>query len=282
MSNALGCMGISVNCIGALGFPQLHPVFTNMSSNCHLHSFTDPGMSTAIEFNDGKIILGQMGSLNNCGWQHIKDRIGIDTLVDLYKKSDLLCMVNWAESDASGEIWQGLLTDVFPRYVLPVEKQLSFFDLSDCSKRSSESIRDVLSLIKKFSRYTRVMLGLNGNEAKLVYKALYKSGTDKGLIHLGEKIFDKLSIDTLVLHSSGEAIQFNEAGIYTSKSFFTRNPKISTGAGDNFNAGFCAGQLMQLDAASSLIFANAVSGLYIRTGISPQLMDVINFLENEK
>ena len=282
MSNALGRMGISVNCIGALGFPQLHPVFTNISTNCHLHSFTDPGMSTAVEFNDGKIILGQMGSLNNCGWQNIKDRIGIDSLVDLYKKSDLLCMVNWAEIDASGEIWQGLLTDVFQRYVIPGEKQMAFFDLSDCSKRSSESIGDVLSLLKEFSHYTRVMLGLNLNEAKLVYKALYKRGTDEDLIHLGKKIFEKLSINTLVLHSSKEAITFNKEGIYTSKSFFTRNPKISTGAGDNFNAGFCAGQLLQLDFVSSLIFANAVSGLYIRTGISPQVQDVINFLENEK
>ena len=36
MANALGRLGIAVNCIGALGYPQIHPVFKQLSSNCHL------------------------------------------------------------------------------------------------------------------------------------------------------------------------------------------------------------------------------------------------------
>ena len=56
MANALGQMGITVNCIGALGYPQADPIFKNLSSNCQLFSFTDPGISTAYEFKDGKII----------------------------------------------------------------------------------------------------------------------------------------------------------------------------------------------------------------------------------
>lgn len=57
------------------------------------------------------------------------------------------------------------------------------------------------------------------------------------------------------------------------------DPKISTGAGDNFNAGFCAAQLLQLNLESSVILANAVSGYYVRTGTSAQLSGIINFLE---
>ena len=53
--------------------------------------------------------------------------------------------------------------------------------------------------------------------------------------------------------------------------FFVSDPKISTGAGDNFNAGFCAAQLLELDLESSVILANAVSGYYVRTGTSAQL-----------
>ncbi|MEO5890610.1 MAG: PfkB family carbohydrate kinase [Ferruginibacter sp.] len=281
MANALGRLGIGVNCIGALGYPQLHPAFKDMSANCSLHSFADPGISTAVEFNDGKIILGQMNTLNNAGWQNIKDRIGMRTLTDLYKKSDLLCIVNWAEIDTSSEIWQGLLEEILPTYKSPVQKQTAFFDLSDCSKRSPRSISGMLGQLSKFSRFTNVILGLNQNEARLIYQVLYKNTTEKGLAFLGEKIFDKLAIDTLVLHSSKEAIAINKEAWYTCKSFFVKKPTISTGAGDNFNAGFCAARLMELNMESTLIFAGAVAGIYTRTGRSPELTDVINFLENK-
>ena len=281
MANALGRLGVVTNCVGALGYPQLHPIFKTLSSNCHIQSFADPGISTAVEFNDGKIFLGQMGKLNGTGWQNIKDALGIEKLVDLYKESDLLCIVNWAEIDVSSEIWQGLLKDVLPLSTRPGKKQLAFFDLSDCSKRSARAISIAIGMLKKFARYTSVIAGLNQNEARLIYEVLYKNAAGKSLHFLGEKIFEKLTIDTLVLHSSKEAIAFNKEGKFSCKSFFTNKPKISTGAGDNFNAGFCAGRLMELDLEPSLIFASTVSGLYIRTGISPELTDTINFLENK-
>src|SRR5688572_2807152 len=66
-AKALGRLGLRVNCIGALGYPQIHPVFNNFSSNCRLYSFAEPGTSTAIEFKDGKIMLAQMGVQNKMG-----------------------------------------------------------------------------------------------------------------------------------------------------------------------------------------------------------------------
>jgi hypothetical protein len=280
-TNALARLGINVNCVGALGYPQTHPVFKNFPSNCSIYSFADPGTSTAIEFNDGKIFLAQMGALNTSGWNKIKNIIDSDTLINLYKESDLLCIVNWSEIDASTDIWKGLLKDVLPQYIKP-EKQIAFFDLSDCSKRSNESITEALTLLKEFERYTRVFLSLNKNEARLIYQVLYKKNAMEDLKHSGEKIFEKIGIETLLLHSSKEAIAFNNQGIFTGNSFFLNNPEISTGAGDNLNAGFCAAQLLQLDLESSVIFANAVAGLYVKTGISAQLTDIVIFLEEIK
>jgi ketohexokinase len=193
----------------------------------------------------------------------------------------LLSIVNWSEIDASTGIWKGLLEDVLPLYT-SAEKQIAFFDLADCSKRSSESIAEVLMLFKEFSRYTKVVLGLNKNEAGLIYRVLYQKNAEENLQHIGEKIFEKLSIETLVLHSSKEAIAFNKENVFARKSFFTSNPVISTGAGDNFNAGFCVAQLLQTNLDSSLIFANAVSGSYVKTGVAPQLKDAIKFLEDNK
>lgn len=279
MANALGRLGIHVNCVGALGYPQIHPVFNTLSSNCRRYSFADPGTSTAFEFNDGKMFLAQMGTLNTLGWDKIKDIIGTDKLIDLFKESDLLCIVNWSEIDASTDIWKGILKDILPQYAVPPKKQMAFFDLSDCSKRSSKSIMEALTLLKQFARHTSVILSLNKNEARLICEVLYKKHTSEDLKNLGERIFEKLLIETLVLHSSKEAIAFNKRGVAECKSFFNRNPVISTGAGDNFNAGFCIARLLTLDLESSIIFANAVAGYYVKTGASPQLTDVIKFLK---
>ncbi len=159
------------------------------------------------------------------------------------------------------------------------KKQIAFFDLSDCSKRSNESITEALQLLREFAKHTKVILSLNKNEAGIIYKTLFATEPEKDLSDTGREIFEKAGIHTLVLHSAKEVAAFTDTEtVFT--SFFVSDPKISTGAGDNFNAGFCAAQLLELDLESSAIFANAVSGYYVRTGTSAQLPAIINFLDN--
>ena len=278
-ANALGRLGLRVNCIGALGYPQTHHVFNNFSSNCKLYSFAEPGTSTAIEFKDGKIMLAQMGVQNEMGWDKIKEIIGIDTLSELYKQSDLLCFVNWSEIDASADIWKGVLKDLYSKNSILRKKKFTLFDLSDCSKRSNEEISDAIELLKDFTEHTNLILSLNKNEAQLVYQALYKK-PGKDLKEIGIKIFEKLGPEILLLHSSKESFAFSRKEIFQRKSFFIKDPRISTGAGDNFNAGFATAQLLKMDPGQSLLFANIVASLYVKTGITPELPDLVVFLEN--
>ena len=61
---------------------------------------------------------------------------------------------------------------------------------------------------------------------------------------------------------------------------FTAEPRLTTGAGDHFNAGFATGQLLGLDAEGCLTLGVATSGHYVRTGESPDLAQLETFLAN--
>jgi sugar/nucleoside kinase (ribokinase family) len=279
-AHALGMLGAQVNCIGAFGYPQINSVYNTLSPNCHLYSFSNPGTATAFEFNDGKIMLAQMGSLNNLMWDDMKEIIGIKELLRLYQESDLLCVLNWSEIDASTDIWKGLLSDILPAYKKE-ERQTAFFDLSDCSKRSKESLLEMLALLQQFSHYTNVILSLNKNEARHIYQVLFNENIPTDLNLAAEKLFGVLFVTTLLLHHSKEAIAVSNDRLLVEGSFFVPEPLISTGAGDNFNAGFSAALLMGLSNDLSLLFANAVSGFYVSKGRSPGLVELISFLKQE-
>ena len=95
---------------------------------------------------------------------------------------------------------------------------------------------------------------------------------------LATGILQAMEIDCVVVHprSGASAARFNETvtGGIESGSFqgpYVKHPKLSTGAGDHFNAGFCLGQLAQLSVEQCLCVGTASSGYYVRHGASATL-----------
>lgn len=275
-AHALSNLGVPVNCVGALGYPRIHPVFEHLAPKGQMYSFAEPGYATAYEFENGKMMLAQMEHLNQMGWQAIVEKIGLDTLIQLFSNSDLWAILNWSEIDASSNIWRGLLTDVVPK-CQPENPAIAFFDLSDCSKRSDEAILEMLDLLQQFSKNAQVILSLNNNEARRLLSC-FTPLSPQDLAEIGAMLYPHLQLPTLLIHSSQQSFTFSTQGLFSCTSFWTAHPKLSTGAGDHFSAGMAAAQLMQLDWESTLIFANAVAGCYVRSGISPTLDEVVRFL----
>jgi sugar/nucleoside kinase (ribokinase family) len=58
---------------------------------------------------------------------------------------------------------------------------------------------------------------------------------------------------------------------------FVQQPKISTGAGDHFNAGFCLGRVLGLGLEESLCAGVATSGYYVRHAESPTAEQLADF-----
>src|SRR5437868_8443428 len=76
MANALASFGLKVTYLGNLGFPDLHPIFSDFAKRAEVHTIAAPGTTDALEFDDGKIMVGKHQSLKEVTWPNIQARFG--------------------------------------------------------------------------------------------------------------------------------------------------------------------------------------------------------------
>jgi sugar/nucleoside kinase (ribokinase family) len=89
-----------------------------------------------------------------------------------------------------------------------------------------------------------------------------------------------LKVDSLVVHPTAFALASGPDGTAMVEGPFTPKPKITTGAGDHFNSGFCMGKLLGLTTEQCLLTGVSTSGYYVRTGESPSLTDLAGMLRD--
>ena len=156
-----------------------------------------------------------------------------------------------------------------------------FFDLTDPAKRSREDLMEALKLVSGFEKHARVILGLNLGEARQVSEVLGLGPVEETygtVTHAASQIREKLKVDTVVVHPVQFAAGSDASGSTHVEGPFCAVPKITTGAGDHFNAGFCLGRMAGLTLAESLQAGVGTSGFYVRTAKSPKVADLAKFL----
>lgn len=284
LSNALLNYGLGLTYIGSIGYPHVEKVFEPMANRSETYSITKAAHTDAIEFDDGKIMVGKHYPLKDVNWENIKKIIGIPKLVELINNCNLLGLENWTMLPYMSEIWKGMLEEVLPQVDNSNGKRLVFFDLADPEKRTKGDIQEALGLINKFGQYFDVILGLNLKEATEIAEVLdmevpKKADGEIDLKALVEAVGKSLNNYSLVVHPTNEASTFMGGSYYNVEGAFTPKPILTTGAGDNFNAGFCLGQILRLTPEQSLIVGVGTSGYYVRNAKSPTYEDLIEFLE---
>lgn len=280
MANAQGAQGVQVRYIGALGKETIHPVFAEFAEKTNAISLTDPGVTHAAEFTDGKIMLGSMASLEDITYKQIKAVMGEEALIEAFSATDMVAMTNWTMIPYLTGVFRDLLADLLPK--LPENPdRIFFFDLTDPEKRSADDLREVTSLLKDFEQFGKVILGLNLREAEQVDTLLGNEPLEnnpENLQKLAARIREALSLTTVVVHPVADAACATPEGTAYAEGPYCESPKITTGAGDHFNSGFATAQLLGLSLEASLTVAVATSGFYVRTAVSPTLDDIAEFI----
>jgi len=281
MANALASFGLKVTYLGLLGYPNLHPVFADFAKRAEVYSIAEPGYTDALEFDDGKIMLGKHQSLRQMNWENIKARFGRDKFAAKFGSADLVGFVNWTMLTAMSDIWSAVLKEVCPGMKGPRRKL--FIDLADPEKRTNGDILRALELVADFQQHFDVILGLNEKESHEVGKNLGLDTGDhspEGLSKLCQAIHQRIRVDTLIVHPTAYALASGPDGAAIVQGPFTPKPKITTGAGDHFNSGFCLGKLLGFSTERCLLTGVATSGFYVRTGQSPAIADLAGLLRN--
>lgn len=281
MAYALRSFGFNLTYLGALGYPKLHPVFEEFSKTANVHSIAEPGHTDALEFDDGKVMMGKHAHLKDVNWANIQARFGRDRFIGHFNSDDLIGFVNWTMLPYMSDLWESLLRELCPE--LTGARRTMFVDLADPEKRPNAEIKRALDLIVKFQNYFDVTLGLNEKEAYEVADVLgleHGEYTPEGLSKLTLEIYKQLPLDTLVVHPVAYAIAVTDGELKMVEGPYCANPLISTGAGDHFNAGFCLGKAVGLDNELSLLTGVASSGYYVRTAKSPSIENLSELLAN--
>jgi sugar/nucleoside kinase (ribokinase family) len=276
MANAVASLGADTTYIGNLGLPEPDPVFQELVDRANVISIGEPGTTDALEFGDGKLMLGKHESLGAVNWDNLLHHVGREKLVKLLSDAKLIGMVNWTMLPHMTDIWAHLLDEVVPD--IEQHDRTLFIDLADPEKRTALDIRTALGTLTKFQQQIDTILGLNQKEAEEVAGLLGQPSKDPET--LAKSIREELQLACVVVHPrhGAAAATADESAWFDGP--FVESPKISTGAGDHFNAGFATGRVLGLSLEESLCTGVGTSGYYVRTAQSPTAAQLADFMDD--
>ncbi len=285
MANALCAQDAAVTAIGILGEPALHPVFQPLAARAkQTISLGNAAVTSALEFEDGKVMLNFSDPMATITFDHVAARCGgLGGLKELFKRSAGIASVNWSQTPGMTDMWRRLAKEVLPG--LRSDRPLFFVDLADPHRCPDSQITEGLAALQELQRHVDVVLGLNENECRQmcsVFGVPYPKAEPEweaareACVNL-RKHFGFSRVMCHMVKSSAVAW---DGGSTAADGFWEPKPKITTGAGDHYNAGFFAAILASMAPAHCLQIGGATSGHYVRTGDSPTRAQVVAFLRS--
>ncbi len=308
MAGALAQIGVPASFVGCIGSPghdyaKVLPVFEPFARRCQhsggtVLSVAEPAKTLAMEFTDGKIMFNESRALYDVTWQMIIDRAGEGApsqppassgsrLHHMVQNAALVGVVNWTNMACVGEIFSGLRVMLADRAagqrVPPV-----FVDLSDPVKRSDTEVAGAMRQLAELNSVAPVILGLNLSEAQRVDIAIGARAFAPGETHptgnavrtAAIALREKLDLQTVVIHPREGAAAADASGDAAwVDGPLCEKPRLSTGAGDHFNAGFALGRIIGMTIAESCTLGCAVSGVYVRDAQSPTRERLLGFID---
>ena len=265
-------LGVSTSMVGVYGNEKLDPIFEPVSEICSVYSMGDPAITHVFEFDDGKILMSYMESVQDITWDSIVNKLGIEKIKQLILESDIIGVGYWSLLPAFDEIVSQI--SALLQQDSTGKKFKFFFDFADFLKKDSESLYKSLDILKVLNEKASVILSLNEHEAAALFKK-YNETMDGELDLIPSKLENvrkNLGLDELVVHTPHYAV----AACSTEEAVLVEcicieKPVRTAGAGDTFNGGYITAHLAKFDIKERLLIANAAVGYFLRNGEFPNI-----------
>lgn len=254
---ALGKLGIGTTLLGMYGRENLDPHFQSLEKICHLISIGEPGVAMVFEFNDGKLLLPHLENHLRLTWDELVDNVHFP-IEDLFTDTSL----------ASLGYWSNLLffDDLLNHLKVYFKDQVSslFFDLGNIRKRSLKDLKKTLDLFKGLEREYSITLSLNLHEAQALLEAMGEDPSYREEVF--SALIGPLGLSCVVVHAPSFGTLYSQEDTLHLEQEICQHPAKTTGAGDTFNAGLIAGEVLGLNPLDRLALSVAMAGVYVKEG----------------
>lgn len=279
MAGSVCAAGAKVTLVGDVGKPKVHSVFSALAKKATLLSVGEPTETHAVEFADGKVMLGYTRNHEAITFENVQRAMGGKAgMMKKLAQAQLVALVNWTMTPGMTEIFNKLTKEILPKVK---GERTFFFDLADPEKRPVKELKAALLSIGKFAKFGEVILGMNFKETQQVMAALGLGNVQEtqGSIKIAaRKIRQALGISCAVVHTVDAAGCATQRGEFWTHGPYVGKPKITTGAGDHFNAGFALAMTAGTHEQAALTLGVAFSGYYVRTAQSPKVADALEMI----
>jgi hypothetical protein len=279
LGDGLAALGVPVDGFATLGDP-IHPAFASIVAGFRsVRTWgREPGRTLAFEFNDGKLMFSAVAPLADFTPEHVAANLADGAYATACRNARVIALTNWTLYPHMTAVWRLLQEKVYANLT---HRPAFFIDLVDPSSRSVDDIRAMLDSLPAFAGAGPLTLGLNGNEANILARLFgmpEAQDAPESAQAQAESLQARLGIHEVVIHHIKFAAVANATDSAALVGPYCAKPKKSTGAGDRFNAGYCLGLLLNLDAQGRLACACASSGFFVRQARSASLAELADFV----
>ena len=276
LSRAYQTLGFDPTMVGMCGDP-VRDIFAEEFDGCTMYSLGDPGITDAIEFNDGKLMLMESGGAATLDWETIESRVGVETLADELDGAKLFGMGYWAMIPELAGILDGLRETVLPKLTDPPARVL--LDPANIRETDPEILEATVAATGRLAAEVDVTVSANRYETKELASVL-GGHTGEDLVEDAQVAYDALDVDRFVGHSVSQSVVVSEDGTKSVDVTPVESPALTTSAGDHFNAGLSLGLVEGVPEHAAVALGNALAREFVRTGETPSYDDVVAAIES--
>ena len=275
LARAFGTWAFDPTLVGMYGDP-VRETFEREFGDYDIVTLGEPGVTDAVEFDDGKLMLTEIGDTMTLDWAGLDERFGHDRLADRLDGAALLGVGYWSETPHTPSVLSGL-RDFWSDIDDPPATVL--VDPGDVRKLDTDRLRSGREAIGGLTDVTHVVVSANRAETNVLADA-YGGEADRTFEAAAEAVFDALGPTWFVGHGIDRSVVVTADGTASVAVPAVEDPEMTTSSGDHFNAGLALGRISGLDPAAAVVVGNAVAGHFVRTADQPSLDEVRAFVDD--